>query len=594
MPSRRLFIIALLCALMAGIVWGAGTVAAALALSRLEASSLERVRFYRTTLENALSRLKHLPLVISRHHAVGALLLGQEDVQSIRDYLATAATASDAAAIYLIDLKGNTVASSNWAEEGSFEGHNYGFRPYFKDAIEGREGRFFAVGVTTKRPGYFISRPIFSEESQARIIGVVVVKVELENLQVAWRDGGEKVMVSNSEGIVISASNKEWLYRTFKLLPDEVRARIAANQTFITQSIVPLNIDYQSMASRPVMRFSDGERYLDVRSQLSHHQWTMHYLANVRPIILSRWIAMGFAAGGILFSVVALLYYRERLRKKALVQEAVDAIRIKQMNTELAGEIEVRRQAEADLHAAQQELILASKMAALGRMSAAIAHEVNQPISAIRTFTSSGKILLDRKKYNEAEQTFNDIAEVINRLSAITGDLKLFARTTNEQTSLVSLHHAIHAVFKTFKNEFEERKVEVIEELTPNLMIVTGSVHRVEQVLSNIIRNALDAMAGMKEGQCLKVTLLKEQEEAVLRIEDSGPGIPRDILEQVFDPFVTTKPVEQGVGLGLAISYGLIEDMGGTLRARNVEGGAIFSVRLKLADEAEHVLKAAE
>ena len=79
-----------------------------------------------------------------------------------------------------------------------------------------------------------------------------------------------------------------------------------------------------------------------------------------------------------------------------------------------------------------------------------------------------------------------------------------------------------------------------------------------------------------------------------MRIEDNGPGIASDVLEHVFDPFVTTKPVEQGVGLGLAISYGLIEDMGGTLRARNVEDGAVFSVRLKLADEAEHALKAAE
>ncbi|MEP3524958.1 MAG: ATP-binding protein [Hyphomicrobiales bacterium] len=594
MQPRLILTIAFLCALMLGAVWGVGTVSTTVALSQLEKSSSERVRLYRTTLENALSRLRHLPLVISRHHAVGALLLGQDVLQDVRDYLTTAATASDASVIYLLDPSGKTIASSNWSKKESFEGHNYGFRPYFKDALDGREGRFFAVGVTTKRPGYFISRAIYTDDIEKTILGVVVVKVELEALQTTWRDGGEKVMVSNAEGIVISASNKNWLYRTLNPLSHEVRERLIANRTFTKQSIKPLEITYQTLAARPVMHFSDGERYFDIRSKLSEHEWTMHYLANARPIISARWIAMAFAAGTILFFGVALLYYRERLRKKALVREAQDATRIKQINTELAGEIEVRRQAESDLQAAQEELILASKMAALGRMSAAIAHEVNQPISAIRTFASSGKLLIERENYNAAEQTFNDIADVIARLSTITGDLKLFARTTNEQTALVSLHDAIRAVFKTFKSEFKDSKVEIIEEMTEEAMIVTGSEHRVEQVLSNIIRNALDAMSDKQENPRLKISLLREEEEAVLRIEDNGPGIASDVLEHVFDPFVTTKPVEQGVGLGLAISYGLIEDMGGTLRARNVEGGAVFSVRLKLADEARHALKAAE
>ena len=594
MQPRLLLTIALLSALMFGAVWGVGTVVSAVALSQLETSSSERVLLYRNTLENALSRLQHLPLVVSKHPAVSALLLGQSELQPVRDYLATAAKASDAAAIYLLDTTGNTIASSNWTEKGSFEGHNYGFRPYFKDAIEGREGLFFAVGVTTQRPGYFISRAIYDDDVKKTIIGVAVVKVELDDLQATWSDSRENVMVSNAEGIIIFASNKTWLYRTLKPLSDKVRERIIANRTFTKQVIKPLDISYQSLSERPVMRFNDGERYLDIRSKLSHHGWMMHYLANTRPITSAGWITMAFAAGGILFSLVALLYHRERLRKKTLIREAQDATRIKQINTELASEIEVRRQAEADLQAAQQELILASKMAALGRMSAAIAHEVNQPISAIRTFASSGKLLIERQNYNEAEQTFNDIADVINRLSTITGDLKLFARTTNEQTSLVSLHDAIAAVFKTYKVEFDERNVEIIEKITTEPMIVSGSVHRVEQVLSNIIRNALDAMADMKEPQRLEVSLMREQEEAILRIEDNGPGIPDDILEQIFDPFVTTKPVEQGVGLGLAISYGLIEDMGGTLRARNVNKGAIFSIHLKVTNEAEYALKAAE
>ena len=210
-PKWLVFMV-VLAALITVAIWQSGKTAKMVALERLESVSQERVKLYRTTIETALNTLGHVPLLVAQHDAVQSLLQKGVGLQDVRDYLSSTTTASGAAVIFVLKPDGTTVASSNWAKEKSFEGRNYGFRPYHRDAIEGREGRFFAVGYTTGRSGYFISRPVFSDDTVSRVLGVVVVKVELEGLQSAWQEGGELVMVTNKDGVVVSASNPDWLY----------------------------------------------------------------------------------------------------------------------------------------------------------------------------------------------------------------------------------------------------------------------------------------------------------------------------------------------------------------------------------------------
>lgn len=564
------------------------------ALVRLETVSQERVKLYRNTLETALNQLGHLPLVVSQQASVIQLLDEQDELQTARDYLSSTNTASGAAVIYVLDMEGNTVASSNWSKPESFEGLNYKFRPYFQDAIEGREGRFFAVGVTTNRPGYFISRPVFSNDNVSRILGVVVVKVELENLQAAWREGGELVMVSDNNGIIVSASEEDWLYLTLEPLSKKVRQRINENRTFMNRTLEKLDLENVLIGNRKALRIG-GIEYLDTQAVLSKPEWTLHYLARTRSILTTRWIVMGFLAGGLLFSLVVGLYWREKLRKRELQREAGEAKRIRQMNAKLTEEITIRKHAETSLQATQKELVLASKMAALGRMSAAIAHEVNQPITAIKTFSASGRLLLEREKYSETEQVLDNIAQVTDRLSTITGDLKLFARTTNEESVEVDLVEVLRLVLKTFKEMFDKRNIITEITLSIDKPVILGSRHRLEQVISNILTNAIDAMNDVEDQKIIRISLDEAAAQAVLRVSDTGSGIDEAVLDKVFDPFITTKPVEQGVGLGLAISYGLIEEMGGTLRARNgAHGGAVFSIHLPLIKAPNEALRAAE
>lgn len=581
-----------------------GITAERIAISGARSTAAERVLLYKSTLNNAVNRLRHLPVVVSQHPAISNLLELKADqtqlLPAAHNYLSSVNTASNAAVIYVLDQTGETIAASNWQESESFVGRNYGFRPYFQSALAGDEGRFFAIGVTTGRAGYFTSRPVYSQTVPEQIVGVVVVKVEMEQLQADWREGGELVFVTDTDGIVIFTSVPEWAYRALKPLSEEKRKQIATNRTFLGQSLDALSVEQAPTGSHSndIVNVEDQTVQIS-QAELDDTGFTVFYLANLSAARTARWLATVLLIAASVLSVVLFLYVRERRRKLALDKEAVEARKTRKINQLLEAEISTRKQAENDLRSAQEELVMVSKMAALGRMSAAIAHEVNQPIAAIRTFAASSKLLLERGKIEDASDTLEDIQNVTERLATITADLKLFARSSNEPHGLIVLQEALCHALKLFETEISDTDVKLVLEISDSNILVSGSLSRVEQVLTNLIRNALDAMAHKNGEGILKIELTAEIDEAVLRVEDNGSGLSAEASEHLFDPFFTTKPFGEGTGLGLAIAFGIIDEMGGKLRARNVEpSGVIFSIRLAIAepmtDQSNISLRAAE
>ncbi|MDF2181702.1 ATP-binding protein [Neptuniibacter sp. CAU 1671] len=236
-----------------------------------------------------------------------------------------------------------------------------------------------------------------------------------------------------------------------------------------------------------------------------------------------------------------------------------------------------------ELHEAQAELIQQSKLAALGTMAAAIAHELNQPLTAIRTSVFSSRLLLQRDQLQAAEQALEQIVSMTERMALITGQLKTFAYKKPDSLIQVALVECIEQVLPMFEDHLLQQQVELLLDYQAR-PVVLADQPRLEQVLINLLRNALDAMAGCPVKQ-LSVRVWQKDGQAWFSVSDRGGGFTEESLAHLFDPFFTTKEVGQGLGLGLAISYSIVNDFGGQIRAENRRhGGARFRVRLPLAE----------
>ncbi|MFT5722486.1 MAG: two-component system C4-dicarboxylate transport sensor histidine kinase DctB [Motiliproteus sp.] len=251
---------------------------------------------------------------------------------------------------------------------------------------------------------------------------------------------------------------------------------------------------------------------------------------------------------------------------------------LKQANEVLEQRVQTRTRA---LHDAQAELIQQSKLAALGTLSTAIAHELNQPLTAIRTSAFSTRLLLERGQYATAAQTLSQIVQMTERMALITQQLKTFAHKRTEKLQPVSIRRALDQVLPIFAARLSAEQVALqVEGDAP--AEVLADQPRLEQVLINLISNALDAMLD-SDSKRLSIVLEQEPEYACIAIGDTGTGLSKAVREQLFDPFFTTKKIGRGLGLGLSISHGIVLDLAGSLRADNqAEGGALFTLRLPL------------
>ena len=585
-PARLVLVGAIALCLSVLFVWQVSGLAGRVSLQELRATSEERLNLYASSLEAATDRLRHLPATLAHHPAIARLLRDGEGLETVHDYLAVVNEASGSAELFIMDTTGLTVAASNWREPTSFVGENYAFRPYFQDALAGRAGQFFAIGATTGRPGLFFSRPV---RAGGDIVGVAVAKVDLDPLEADWQAGGEGVVVADRNGVIVLSSDPSWKYRTLREIPAAELERIRADRQYRGRELAKLPFTSNDG------RFADDVLLDEVHVLVlarSVDKWVLYYLPEFGGVRLVQLIAAASAIGLLALSFFGFLYVRERQRKKASERAAAEAHRVREINRRLADEVEDRRRAEAELRQTQGELVQAGKLAALGQMSAAIAHEVNQPISAIRNFAASGRVLSERGESSTAAGNFKEIESLTSRIAAITGQLKAYARKTEGRIETVDLQSCVANAVAIVEPQCRLEGVRLETRYSGEKLFVSGEAVKIEQVLINLLRNGIDAMRGVDGQRCLSVVLRKDGGDAVLEVADTGIGIDPGSAEHLFDPFFTTKPVGEGLGLGLAISHSLVDETGGQLQARNRnDGGAVFQARLplqqKLPDAAE-------
>ncbi|QID17965.1 sensor histidine kinase [Nitrogeniibacter mangrovi] len=563
------------------VIWQVWRISEANALATVRRIGDERLTLYASTVDGALDRYRYLPFVLAMNPAVQTLVRDGGGNDRVNVYLETVNARAGAAALFVMDIHGQTLASSNWSEPLSFVGQNYAFRPYFRSATAGEAGEFFAIGVTTGRPGYFMSAPIHGPTG---ILGVAVVKVDLDRLQADWSEGGETVLVSDENGVVFLSSRPNWKYHSLGPLSADTLAQIRARRQYNHTRLQPLDYAAPHRGVPDAIRI-DGDEFIERSHPLSQPGWRLHYLSPMAPVREQVLGAVGIATVSTFLLVVFALYLRERRARQRSRDQAREAMALRALSTRLQAEVDERRRTEHELRSTQDELIQAGKLAALGQMSAAIAHELNQPIAAIRTFTASGERLLELDRREDLAQNLRSVSQLTERMALITGQLKTFARKSEGRNRPVALREPLDAALALLDGQIRAAGVTLtVEEPAPGLT-VNGDPVRIEQVLVNLLRNGLDAMKDAPERH-LSVRIARDAEDAVLRIRDNGHGIAAGAMTQLFDPFFTTKEVGEGVGLGLSISYGIVADLGGTVRAHNntPDTGATFVVRLPLID----------
>lgn len=557
----------------------------ALGMAGLQASLERQMLLTAHTVETEISRFRALPDVAGEDARVAAALTDPAAHEAASRYLKRVADHSGAAELYLLNAQGVTIAASNWASAGSFVGQDYAFRPYFTEAMAQGRGQFYAIGVTTGLPGYFMSRRIDGPQAQ----GVMVVKVDLRPLQTAWAAAGVAMALADADGVVFLSGRPDWVYRPLHPLPQATLVRLHAQRTYdgidLSQEEPLL-----AMGAQAAPRLTQGALHVAL-APLAGSGWQLLAAAPTAPVLAG---AAGWAMGAALLALALLaiakvLHQRRQLTALRLRQHDELEARVIERTAALATEVEARRQVEVDLRAAQEGLIHAEKMAALGRMSTAIVHEISQPLAAIEATLAAAELSLPKSDRGTAPRLAT-VRGLVRRMQRTTKHLKSFGRKEPGERSLVELTAVISSALELVTPR--ARAVGVVPAFRPDgpLWVWAGPV-RMEQVLVNLLLNALDAVEHRPDPQ---ITLAAMAEAGVLRltVADNGRGIAPEDLPRVAEPFFTTKSAGEGLGLGLSISRTILGEFGGDMAfAPAAGGGTVVHVTLPLADRA---LRAAE
>jgi two-component system C4-dicarboxylate transport sensor histidine kinase DctB len=555
-----LFVVALI--ILTGLFYTASSGFRTLELSQAEA----KLSLYHATIENELQRLDHLPVIVAdKTHVRNAVQ--SRPMGNLNQELLTLSQDARAEAIYVMDAQGLTIAASNFAKAPTFLGKNYGFRQYFQEAMQGKRASLFAIGATTSRAGYFLSAPILRLGTP---IGVAVVKLDLTRLTEILEQTNEMILVSNKDDIVVLSSRPEWRYRSLTALSDARRNEISEERQFGEEDLQVLDWE---MPSQNIAIIS-GQKFLLLQAQLKNPLWTIRYLGDTRAIRERALLVVAVAAGRMALSALAFLAWRSGRLRFALAASQKDRKRLQR-------EIEVRRQAERRLTRAQEELKRSSKLAALGQLAASVTHELGQPISAMKNYLIAEEIAGEGAESGLTWQ----LSSIVARMENITKQLRFFASDRGEDMAPVALQNVVRGALSLLKHDFETGEIELVVTLSKAEIVVLGNQQRLEQVVINVLRNAIMAVEGLQDCK-VEITLSKISGQAILSVIDSGAGLGGQTINQLSEPFHTTRSSGEGMGLGLAISDSIIQEHGGHLTARDAKsGGAEFIIALNAYKE---------
>lgn len=615
-PLRLAALLLVFALLSAAASWTTYTVSQGMGLAELQTTGRHRLDLYSASLEREIGKYAYFPATLGLERNVLNLLQkkgGPELPARINSYLEQLNERAGTLAIYVIDDTGRVLVSSNWRRADSYVGEDLSFRPYFRDAMENGSGRFFGIGTTRSEPGYYLSSAL---SDGGRTLGVAIIKVGLDQLEKSWSTVEAPVFVADENGVVILSSVPDWKFTTLRPLDESTRNAFDRTQQYNRRALQPLGVRETAVLNHgarlvrvardpmeTVSVYAVAGQFLAQSQPLSGTPWTLtvfSHLESVDDISAIRAAVAGIST--LLLGILAMMVYQwrrhlsDRLAAREALQKAHDDLERKveertadlsAANQQLQDEIAERVRAERTLQAAQSELIQAGKLAVIGQLSAGIAHELNQPLAALRTLSGNTAKFLERGDEVTARANLERIGQLVDRMGQITGQLKTFARKSSGQLHPVDLRLVVGHAIALLEQRVAASKARIETRFPEHPLLALCDANRLEQVVVNLIGNALDAMNGQSDA-VVEIDGSLGGRMVRLDVRDHGIGLGDDVKARLFEPFFTTKEAGVGLGLGLAISAGIVSDFGGTLTGANhPDGGALFTLEIPLAKE-EH------
>jgi C4-dicarboxylate-specific signal transduction histidine kinase len=614
-PKRSRVVLQLLAfaLLVGGAAWLAFRFSLATGLAELQVTGRHRLDLYASSLEREIDKYAYFPTTLGLQEEVLRLLAASAptpaQAERVNRYLEQLNERAGTISIYVLDRHGRVLAASNWRRADSFIGEDLSFRPYFRQAMDSGSGRFFGIGITRGEPGYYLASALTDEQGT---LGVAVVKVGLQQLEKSWAAVEAPALVADENGVVILASVPDWKFTTLKPLDEATRSAFDRTLQYNRRALGPLGVvdlaelDHGARLVRlprtgpeMVSIFPVTGNFLAQTQPLPGTPWGITVFSHQDPVrdIAANRAALAGAGAAFLYILALMLnqrrrHLKDRLAARDALQRAHDdlerkvAERTRELsttNTQLQEEVAERTRAERTLREAQDELVQAGKLAVIGQLSAGLAHELNQPLAALRTLSDNARKFLERGDQDTATGNLARIAELVDRMGRLTSQLKSFARKSSGQPQVVSLRRSLENAQFLLEQRLTRAGVKVNLDLREEDLLAWCDANRLEQVLVNLAGNALDAMAGLPEA-ILDISARRQGERIVVQVRDRGPGLSEAARAHLFEPFFTTKEAGNGLGLGLAISAGIVADFGGSLSGANhPEGGAVFTLEIPCA-----------
>lgn len=515
------------------------------ALDETRANAEANVAILAAGLESELDKFSLVPRVLAVDPEVRALLRGDTGQQAVLNRrLADLADQTGAAAIYLMDADGLTLAASNWDLPTSFVGSNYGFRNYFSEALAKGASSEFALGTVSRRPGLYIGQRVSAGSAN---LGVVAVKVEFDAMEASWSEAEEGVFVTDADGVVLITSRPEWRFRTTRPATDRMNDPANDERRFGTTKLQPMPV----AGNGPSLSSGD---LVERIQPIAPRGWELHLLVDPAPRLDAAiangrlMVLLGLILAGLLGGLgIWWLRRREALAARVLAERTATL---------------------------RDQLLQANRLATLGQVTAGLGHEIRQPVAAMRVYAENGERLIEQGQVPAAAENFGKIVSLTARIGQITEELLRFSRRGGHEPHAMPLAQAIDGALLLLHEPITRHSAAIVPPEPQLAQTMVRAEHvRLEQVLVNLLQNALDASP---TGSRIMIAIELEPQRCLLSVTDEGPGLSEEVRATLFQPFATTK--EEGLGLGLVISQDIMRGLGGDLLAENAAVGARFTM----------------